>query len=185
MCTYHSDASRTQCTHRTHEGHPPKTADSYFQKYPQYCYSEVCRYCGPAAHALSSYMWLNYMWLMGGRNGIARVAHARASTLAACANTRRSNMASRLARATRGRVEQRRVVHVSWLVMVRAEARWWKGYLRHGAAGYVVVVVVGLLVMVDGMVPDGSSRFSRSARCGHASAELWCIRNGHSRESGC
>jgi len=39
MCTYHPDASRTKCTHRTHEGHPPKTADSYLQKYPQYCYS--------------------------------------------------------------------------------------------------------------------------------------------------
>jgi len=46
MCTYHPDASRIQCTHFTHEGHPPKTADSYLQKYPQYCYSEVCRYCG-------------------------------------------------------------------------------------------------------------------------------------------
>jgi len=32
MCTYHPDASRTQCTHRTHEGHPPKTAGSYLQK---------------------------------------------------------------------------------------------------------------------------------------------------------
>ena len=51
MCTYHPDASRTQCTHRTHEGHPPKIAESYLQKYPQYCYSEVCRYCGSAAHA--------------------------------------------------------------------------------------------------------------------------------------
>jgi len=48
MCTYHPDASRT---HRTHEGHPPKTTGSYLQKYPQYCYSEVCRYCGSAAHA--------------------------------------------------------------------------------------------------------------------------------------
>jgi len=64
MCTYHPDASRKQCTHRTHEEHPPKTADSYLQKYPQYCYSEVCRryHCGSAAHAHAP---ARHAWSMG------------------------------------------------------------------------------------------------------------------------
>jgi len=77
----------------------------------------------------------SYMWLRRERNGIARVTHARTSTLAACANTHCSNMASRLARNTRGRVEQRRVVHVFRWLMVRAEARWWLGCLRHEGRG--------------------------------------------------
>ena len=44
-----------QAAHSAHTAHTrdirQKTEDSYLQKYPQYCYSEVCRYCGSAAHA--------------------------------------------------------------------------------------------------------------------------------------
>jgi len=69
--------------------------------------------------------------------GIARVAHARASTLAASANTRCSIMASRPARASmRERFDLRQVVHV-FKVAVRVEARWvtGKGCLRHASRG--------------------------------------------------
>ena len=52
-CDVHVSPRRKPHTvHAPHtQGHPPKTAGSYLQKYPQYCYSEVCRYCGSAAHA--------------------------------------------------------------------------------------------------------------------------------------